>query len=378
MTGSTQAFTAKNALGANGSTLIVTGYTVNDGKNYKVTTQTAAGTITPDPLTARAKSDSIVYGSSLPSLTYTISGFVGGDTSSVVSGALAAAASTTGDPRGASVAYSITLGAGTLSATNYSFPAADLIAGTLTVTRAPLVINAVSTSMFTGQPVPLLTVVYSGFVNGDTPASLTQPPVVHATASPSSAPGTYPITASGASSSNYTITYAPGTLTVILAPPTIEKVSIERVKLSKHKSVQEIVLQFSEALDSSTAQSINSYALATIPKNKRQKSKPVQLSRATYNSSAFTVTLLTRKTLALNPPLELTVKAPSLLDALGRQLDGNDSGQPGANFTAVLSKAATKITSASALAQVGGLPSRPVNAVLEAGLPGHRRTTTTM
>ena len=71
--------------------------------------------------------------------------------------------------------------------------------------------------------------------------------------------------------------------------------------------------------------------LATVPKNMK-KSKPVQLSRATYNVAAFTVTLFTRKPLLLNPPLELTVKAASLLDALGRELDGNNSGQSGANL----------------------------------------------
>ena len=50
VTGLTQAFTSKNVLGANGSTLTVTGYTVNDGdggKDYTVTTETATGTITP-------------------------------------------------------------------------------------------------------------------------------------------------------------------------------------------------------------------------------------------------------------------------------------------------------------------------------------------
>jgi len=86
----------------------------------------------------------------------------------------------------------------------------------------------------------------------------------------------------------------------------------------------------------------------------------------------FTVTLLTRKTLALNPPLELTVKAASPLDALGRELDGNDSGQSGANFTAVLSKAGTSVTSARALARIGGLSSHAVDAVLTAGLRGGR------
>ena len=89
VTGLTQAFNSKNVLGTSGSELSVTGYTVNDadaGKNYTVTTQTATGTIIPDPLSVRAKSVSTVYGSSLPSLTYTISGFVGGDTLSLVSG----------------------------------------------------------------------------------------------------------------------------------------------------------------------------------------------------------------------------------------------------------------------------------------------------
>jgi hypothetical protein len=59
-----------------------------------------------------------------------------------------------------------------------------------------------------------LTVSYSGFVNGDTAASLTTAPTVTTTGTASSAVGTYPITASGAVDANYTISYVPGTLTV--------------------------------------------------------------------------------------------------------------------------------------------------------------------
>ena len=65
VTGLTQAFSSKNVLGSGGSTLTVTGYTVNDGdggKDYTVTTQTATGTITPEPLTVRANNVSTVYG----------------------------------------------------------------------------------------------------------------------------------------------------------------------------------------------------------------------------------------------------------------------------------------------------------------------------
>ncbi len=115
-----------------------------------------------------------------------------------------------------STAYKITYD----YATDGVFLAADG-SSQLKVNPAELTITAVSTSMFTGQPVPLLTAVYTGFVNGDTPATLTTQPVLRSTASPSSAPGGYPISVGGASSPNYTIKYVPGTLTVILAPATV-------------------------------------------------------------------------------------------------------------------------------------------------------------
>ena len=60
-----------------------------------------------------------------------------------------------------------------------------------------------------------MTVSYSGFVNGDTAASLTTQPTVTTTATTASPVGTYPITASGATSANYTMSYVNGTLTVV-------------------------------------------------------------------------------------------------------------------------------------------------------------------
>src|SRR4029077_17536996 len=66
-----------------------------------------------------------------------------------------------------------------------------------------------------------LTVSYSGFVNGDTAASLTTPASVTTTATAASHAGTYPITASGAVGADYTISYVAGTLTVDAATLTI-------------------------------------------------------------------------------------------------------------------------------------------------------------
>ena len=89
----------------------------------------------------------------------------------------------------------------------------------LTVTPASLTITAVSESMRYGGVVPPLIATYSGFVNGDTPAGLATPVVLDTSATSDSPTGVYPITASGASSPDYTIGYVNGTLT-IAAPVT--------------------------------------------------------------------------------------------------------------------------------------------------------------
>ena len=151
-------------------------------------------------------------------------------------------------------------------------------AGTLLITPAPLTITANNASMFQGTAVPPLSVSYSGFVNGDSPASLATQPTVTTPATPLSPVGTYPIVAGGASSPNYAINYASGVLVVTPAPVRVLSVSIQAVRLGKtKKTTQVIVLQFSGALNAGSAQSIGNYSLATIPSNKKQKSKAVAL-----------------------------------------------------------------------------------------------------
>jgi hypothetical protein len=85
------------------------------------------------------------------------------------------------------------------------------------VARAPLTITANDQAEAYGQPNPILTASYIGFVNGDSPTSLTSPVVLSTSATQGSQPGLYSISASGASSPNYTIMYRGGTLTVL--PP---------------------------------------------------------------------------------------------------------------------------------------------------------------
>ncbi len=135
------------------------------------------------------------------------------------------------------------------------------------------------------------------------------------------------------------------TVTVLAPPPaTVNSVSIQKIKTGKHKTSEAIVLQFSTALNSADAQNLSTYSLVTVPTTKKHKGKAVAQARASYNATTFTVTLMTRKPLVLSPPIQLTVKAASLLDALGRPLDGNDSGQSGANFVAILGKSGARVT----------------------------------
>ena len=110
--------------------------------------------------------------------------------------------------------YPITA-SGAMSA-KYTF---SYLAGSLTVTPAPLTITANNLSKPTGVPNPTLTVSFSGFVNGDSdiPTVVTTAPAIITNATTSSTPGSYPIIASGAVAPNYAITYVAGTLTVTAA-----------------------------------------------------------------------------------------------------------------------------------------------------------------
>jgi hypothetical protein len=80
--------------------------------------------------------------------------------------------------------------------------------------RQTLTITAQNTNKLYGAPLPAFTAAYSGFINGDMPASLSSPAVFSTTANAGSSVGTYPINASGAAGTNYYIVFVPGTLII--------------------------------------------------------------------------------------------------------------------------------------------------------------------
>jgi hypothetical protein len=101
--------------------------------NYQVTTGVGHLAVTPAPLTVQVDDQATSFGAPPPALTAGYRGFVNGDTASGVSGApTLSSTATVGSPVGT---YPITVvDAGTLSATNYFFPADHFVNGSLSVT----------------------------------------------------------------------------------------------------------------------------------------------------------------------------------------------------------------------------------------------------
>jgi hypothetical protein len=93
----------------------------------------------------------------------------------------------------------------------------------LTVNKAPLTVTANSTIKPYGAPDPAFSAFYMSLVGGHGPGALGGA-VSFTTNEPTTgyaAPGNYTITPAGLTSSNYAITFAPGTLTVTPAPTTV-------------------------------------------------------------------------------------------------------------------------------------------------------------
>ena len=182
--------------------------------NYTVTFLVGTLTVTPAPLTVTAVNSGKVYGSDNPAFTTSYSGFVNGDSPGSLRGVLTfLTAAGSGSPAGS---YAVTPGG--LSSPNYAI---TFVAGTLSVTPAPLTVTTAASSKVYGQPNPVFSANYSGFVNGDGPASLGGALVFSTAAAAASAVGSYPVTPSGLTSANYAITFVAGTLAVTPAPLTI-------------------------------------------------------------------------------------------------------------------------------------------------------------
>src|SRR5690606_280965 len=190
--------------------------------NYNSIAETAVFiTVNKANLTARPNNISRVYGLNNPALPITYTGFVNGDSESVLD--TKPVASTTATKNSSVGTYPITASGGVDN--NYNFVYQG---GTLTITKATLTATADNKTKLYGTPNPELTISYSGFANDDDEDDVDVKPTVTTTATQSSPEGGYPITVSGGSDNNYNFTYVQGTLTITPNfPPTLTDFSIQ-------------------------------------------------------------------------------------------------------------------------------------------------------
>jgi hypothetical protein len=193
--------TAANATSDVGNVAVTLG-TLASSPNYTLSYVGADLTITAAPLSVGADAQSRAYGSANPTLTYTSSGLLNGDS---LSGALATAAASRSDVG----RYAITQGS--IANPNYiiSYTAADL-----GITAAELAVTANTQSRGYGAPNPALTYTSIGLLNGDALSG-----ALDTSATAASPPGQYGISQGTlAGSINYIMRYAGAVLTVTATP----------------------------------------------------------------------------------------------------------------------------------------------------------------
>jgi len=202
-----QVFDTKNVGAA--KTLTPAGKVVdgNGGLNYAYTfIPVTTGIITAKPLTVTADAKTKIYGAVDPAFTASYGGFVNGETAAVLGGTLAFARAP-----GESVGSYLITPSG-LTSTNYAM---SFNTGTLSVSQAALSVTADAKTKIYGAVDPAFTASYGGFVNGETAAALGG--TLAFARAPGESVGSYLITPSGLTSTNYAISFNPGTLTITAA-----------------------------------------------------------------------------------------------------------------------------------------------------------------
>jgi gliding motility-associated-like protein len=189
--------------------------------NYSFTYSNGTLTVGKAPLNIAADSQTKTYGSANPTLTVAYTGFINGDDATDLT--TLATITTTATAASAVGSYPIGLSGGT--AVNYTV---TRTASTLVVTQAALTITANSLTKNYGAVNPTLTVSYDGFVNGDNATKLSKQPTLSTTAVTASPAGIYPITATGATATNYNISYVAGNLQVNPVALTVTATSVAR------------------------------------------------------------------------------------------------------------------------------------------------------
>lgn len=171
--------------------------------------------IRPATLTAIVGEETKLYGEENPQFKVSVVGFVNGEDESVIK--KAPIASTQANTLSHVGTYPIAIIGG--EAMNYTF---DYSTGRLTILPRELQVSVGDYERAFDEDNPNFTIIYDGFIGSDNEWTLLERPLVKTTATRKSDVGTYPISVSGGSSPNYTLSYHGGILSVVKADQSLE------------------------------------------------------------------------------------------------------------------------------------------------------------
>lgn len=183
-------------------------------KNYDAQVNEGTLTITKAPLNVIINDASREYGEDNPSFSCSYLGFVNGDNQTSIDESPEYKTTAT---RSSNVGqYNITA---SVSAKNYE---ANVTAGTLTITKAPLAVTAEDAMREYGVDNPVFNLTYDGLKLGEQLPVMESQIIVSTTARKDSPVGKYSIIPSGGVAKNYSMSYFNGTLTVSPAIITVK------------------------------------------------------------------------------------------------------------------------------------------------------------
>ena len=316
--------------------------------NYSITYIDGSVQVTPAPLTITAPSETMVYGSAVPALSASYSGFVDGDgVSTLTTPPTCATTATSASPVGS---YAIAC-SGAVDA-NYEIGYVD---GSMQVTGAALVVTASSGSMTYGGSVPVVTANYSGFVNNDSATSLATQPTCSTTATSSSPVGTYQSSCSGAADGNYTITYVVGE-TGVNAAPLMVTASSPTVTYGGH--VPNITASYSGFVNGDNASSLTTQPSCSTAAT---SSSPVGTYASTCSGAAdpsYAITYVVGSVAVATAPLVVTASSGSMTyGGTVPTITSSESGFVNGDNASSLTTQPTCATSVTSLSPVGTYPS---------------------
>jgi hypothetical protein len=138
-------------------------------------------------------------------------------------------------------------------------------------------------------------------------------------------------------------------------------VTVTNVTLMENRKhvVTQIIVDYSGPVNSSEADSVATYRLATPGKKGSFTAKNamvLKLKSAAYDAALDAVTLTPKKAFALTKPVQFVINGQSLEDSTGQLIDGGNDDQAGSDYVSILQRTATAVTPALAPKTVRAIP----------------------